>query len=281
MKVYNMKTEQRKKAEIFLELHHSDKILILPNIWDILGAKLLEKFRLKAIATASSSIAYTNGYKDGQQINFNRLLGILTSICNFTHLPVTADIERGYAKDNMELSDNIKRLIRSGIIGINIEDSMIDGGELISIEQQCEKIKLIRQVTKQEGIPLVINARCDVYLSKNFKGDQLLTAIERGKNYKEAGADCFYPILCKPTDLNKINSQIDLPINVFVTSDLMPMRELEQMGISRLSLGPSLLKSALTKMCEVVTSLINYEGYESFTNSEIITSSEIINMISN
>jgi len=277
---YNMKKEQVKKAEIFLELHHSDKILILPNIWDILGAKLLEKYGFKAVATASSSIAFANGFKDGQQIGFDMLLGILASICSSTHLPVTADIERGYAKDNNELSDNIKRLIKCGVIGINIEDSVIEGGELVSIEQQCERIKLIRQVSNQQGIPLFINARCDIYLCKNFNGDHVSSAIERAANYKEAGADCFYPILCKPIDIEKIYSKVDLPVNVLATSNLMPIKKLEQIGISRLSLGPSLLKSAITKMREVLTALINYDGYESFTNSEIISTSEIIEMVS-
>jgi len=276
-----MKTEQSKKAERFLELHHSDKLLILPNVWDVLGAKLLEKSGLKAIATASSSIAYSNGYNDGQEIDFNKLLGILTSICACTDLPVSADIERGYTKNNNELADNIKRLIETGVIGINIEDSLIEGAELVSIEQQCEWIKLIRHVAEQEGIPLVINARCDIYLNKDFKEDKLNIAIERGQSYKKAGADCYYPILCNPSDLSRINSRIDLPINVLATSDLMSMQELEQMGISRLSLGPSLLKAALTKIQEVVNSLKNYEGYESFTNPDILSSSDIVDMITN
>ena len=94
-----MITEQRKKVERFLELHHSGKLLILPNIWDVLGAKLLEKSGLKAIATASASVAFSNGYNDGQQIDFNKLIDILTPICACTSLPVSVDIERGYAKN--------------------------------------------------------------------------------------------------------------------------------------------------------------------------------------
>lgn len=276
-----MITEQRKKAERLLELHHSDELLILPNVWDVLGAKLLEKSGLKAIATASASVAFSNGYNDGQKIDFNKLVSILTSICSCTDLPVTADIERGFAKNENELADNIKRLIKIGIVGINIEDSVIEGADLVSTDQQCERIKLIRDVADQEGIPLVINARCDIYLNADFKGDKIDIAIERGQSYKNAGADCYYPILCKPSDLSKINSQVDLPLNVLATSDLMSMQELEKLGISRLSLGPSLLKAALTKMREVVNALIKFEGYDTFANPDIISSSDIVDIISN
>lgn len=275
-----MLTEQRKKAERFLALHHTNKLLISPNVWDVLGTKLMEKSGLNAVATASASIAYSNGYNDGQQIEFNKLVNILTSICACTDLPVSADIERGYAKNNDELADNIKTLIKAGVIGINIEDSIVEGAELVSIEQQCDRIKLIRKVAEQQGIHLVINARCDIYLNKKFKGNKLSMAIERGQSYKNAGADCYYPILCDPNDLRKIKSQVDLPINVLAASDLPPMHELEQIGISRLSLGPALLKAALTTMREVVNALKNYEGYERFTHDEIISSSAIVDMIS-
>lgn len=274
-----MKNEIVKKAELFLELHHSDKLLILPNIWDVIGAKLLESQGFNAIATASASIAFASGYNDGQEIKFDYLLNILSSICKSTKLPVSADIERGYAKTNDELSSNIKKLIKCGVVGINIEDSIIEGGDLVSIDQQCEKIKLIRKVSYKIGVPIIINARTDVFLCKNFQGNKTEAAIMRGKSYIDAGADCFYPILCKTSNLKEIKTQIDFPINVLATKDTIPITELEQLGISRLSLGPSLLKSALTKMKEVILSLKNYEGYETFTNPNIISSGDIVKMI--
>jgi len=92
-----MISRQREKAEKLLNLHHSDKLLILPNIWDVLGAKLLESEGYPAIATASASIAYSRGFDDNQEIDFSTLLELFQSICDSTHLPVTADIERGYA----------------------------------------------------------------------------------------------------------------------------------------------------------------------------------------
>ena len=272
---------QRNKAETLLNLHHSDELLILPNIWDVLGAKLLEAEGYGAIATASASVAFSRGFDDNLEINFNTLLELLKSICESTNLPVTADIEKGYANSNSELSDNIKKLIRCGIVGINIEDSEVKGEKLITIENQCERIRLIRRVSSEIGIPIVINARTDVFLMKNYEDDRLSEAITRGQHYKDAGADCFYPILCSNDELKDINLNIDLPINVLAQEDTLSIKELEQLGIARLSLGPSLLKSAVTKMREIIVALKNAEGYSSFANAETISSAEIIKIIKN
>jgi 2-methylisocitrate lyase-like PEP mutase family enzyme len=87
---------QREKVIRLHELHRTGRLLILPNVWDVLGAKLLENINYPAIATASASIAYTNGYPDGEKIPFGDLLSILIRISNSVNIPVTADIESGY-----------------------------------------------------------------------------------------------------------------------------------------------------------------------------------------
>ncbi|MEO1516618.1 MAG: isocitrate lyase/phosphoenolpyruvate mutase family protein [Bacteroidota bacterium] len=275
-----MKTPQKDKAEAFLALHHDKRLLVLPNVWDVLGAKLIERSGLPAMATASASVAFSRGYQDGQHIPFNTLLQVLQAICQATDLPVSADMERGYANDNAELADNTKQLIEAGVIGINIEDSIIEGGELTSLDQQCERIQCIRKAADEEGIPLVINARCDIYLKEQPSTDPLSVAIKRGQMYKEAGADCYYPILCPPHSLHTVNAEVDLPLNVLAVAGLMPMKELEEMGIARISLGPGLLKAALTSMRTVIQSVMNYEDYQTFANPDIITSQEIVDMIS-
>ncbi len=273
-----MKRELLKKAESLLELHHANKLLVLPNIWDVLGAKLLESIGFNAIATASASVAYSNGFNDGQEISFDQLLGILKQISTATNLPVSADIERGYANDLNQLADNIEKLIACEIVGVNIEDSINESGELNSIEVQCEIIKTIRKTAEKADIPIVINARTDVFLSDSFDGNKIEEAILRGGEYIAAGANCFYPILCNMHQLKEIRQQLKVPINVFVTKDTLPMRELEDLGIARLSLGPSLLKSALSKMREVARSLQNYGNYDLFTEN-VLSSDEIVRIL--
>ena len=150
-------TSQSLKGDILNQLHHNGKLLVLPNIWDPLGAALLESLGYPAIATASASIAFSNGYPDGEKIPYTDLLTILQKIVRQVKLPVTADIETGYAKDTHTLSENIKKLVDTGIAGINIEDSSQDTDSLNSLEQQCEKIILIKTTAASMGIPVFIS----------------------------------------------------------------------------------------------------------------------------
>ena len=110
--------KQREKAKKFYDLHHSGKLLILPNIWDCLGALLLENLLFPAVATASASVAFTNGYDDGENIPFDTLLTLLKKIVSCVDIPVTADIESGFGENNEQLKENIKRIRDFRVFGI-------------------------------------------------------------------------------------------------------------------------------------------------------------------
>lgn len=158
------KISQREKAEKLHELHHSGRMLIFPNIWDVLGALLIESLGYPAIATASASVAFSNGYHDGENIPLTDLLVLLKKITSSVNVPVTADIESGYSDNDTQLEVNIKLLVETGIAGINFEDTDRKTNKLQSIGVQCHKIRLIRKVSAEKAIPLFINARTDVYL---------------------------------------------------------------------------------------------------------------------
>src|ERR1700688_1220870 len=179
------------KAELFRKQHLSGKLLVLPNIWDPLGARLLEKTGYKSVATASVATALTNGYLDGERIPFIQLLKVVNEITSSVSLPVTVDIERGFADSLLQLKENIRLLIENGAIGINIEDSHSDHQGLFTIDEQCRKIEGIREVSIQYGVRIVINARTDIFLQKTHE-NAMKRAIERGLAFKAAGADCFY-----------------------------------------------------------------------------------------
>jgi 2-methylisocitrate lyase-like PEP mutase family enzyme len=264
---------QKEKAKQFRELHHTGKMLVLPNIWDPLGALLMESLEYPAIATASAAIAYANGYKDKEKIPFNDLLELLKKITTSVNLPVTADIESGYAGNDSQLQENIKLLLNAGIVGINIEDTDHKTNSLQSIEFQCNKIRLIRKVADEMDIPLFINARTDVYLhEKNFataeaKFDEI---IKRGLAYKVAGADCFFPIALKQEeDIKELIAQVKLPLNIITTPGIPDLKTLSKLGVARISLGPSLLKIAIKAMKELAIQLKDYEGLSSITGNEI------------
>lgn len=265
--------KQIEMAEQFRRLHHSDKMLILPNIWDTLGALLMAHLGYPAVATASASVAYSNGYNDGENIPFHDVLSLLKRITGSIDLPVTADIESGYARDDSQLQQNIKLLLDAGIVGINIEDSDKKANTLRSIDFQSNRIKLIRKAADESGIPLFINARTDVYVhEKNFTGDtaKLNEVITRGLAYKEAGADGFFPILAEqPDEITEIINRVELPVNIITVPGIPDLKTLHKMGVARISLGPSLLKIAVKAMKDLATQLKDYEGLSSITGNEI------------
>ena len=264
---------QQEKAKRFYDLHHSGKLLILPNVWDCLGANLLESLHYPAIATASASVAFTNGFDDGQRISFDSVLAILKRITGSVSVPVSADIESGFADNNDQLRQNIKQLLATGIVGINIEDTDKASNSIVPIEVQCEKVKLIRSVSKEMGVSLFINARADLYLrGKNFDTPEskFEEALKRGSAYKEAGADCFYPIgMNRQEDIKGVVDQLQMPVNVLTIPGIPELNLLNDMGVARVSLGPSFLKIAIRAMKNLAIKLQNFEGLSDITENEI------------
>lgn len=264
---------RQEKAKQFYDLHHSGKLLILPNIWDCLGASLLESLNYPAIATASASIAFTNGYDDGEKISFNELLALLKKIVKSVNIPVSADIESGFAGDDLQLEENIKQFLDTGIVGINFEDTDKKTNSLLSVETQCDKIKLIRKVAEAKGISLFINARADVYLrGKNLDTPEskFEETLKRGRAYKAAGADCFYPIaMTRHEDLKRLVEQLQMPVNVITIPGIPELNILNEMGIARVSLGPSFLKIAIKGMKDLATKLKKFEGLSDITENNV------------
>lgn len=264
---------QKDKALQLHQLHQGKDPLILPNIWDVLGAKLLEDTGYAAIATASASIAFTNGYLDGEKIPFDNLLSILTKIANSVNLPVTADIESGYTDNKVQFQENIKRLIKTGIVGINLEDTNHKTRKLFSIEEQCDRIKMIREISDALDVPLFINARADVLLydtdfpTASAKMDELL---KRGLAYKEAGANCFFPIALRhKEEIQQVVTQLKMPVNILTLPGIPDFTELKEIGITRISLDPSFLKTAIKAMKSLAIELKNSEGLSDITKNEI------------
>jgi 2-methylisocitrate lyase-like PEP mutase family enzyme len=261
-------------GDILKQLHHNGKLLVLPNIWDPLGASLLESMGYPAVATASASIAFSNGYPDEEKIPFADLLVILQRIVRQVKIPVTADIERGYAKDDYTLSENIKKLIDTGIAGINIEDGSHDDDSLTAVKLQCKKISLIKNTALSMGTPFFINARTDVYLKGIFSSEKekLDDVIRRGNAYKDAGADGFYPIFLKTKDgMEAVVKAVALPVNILLLPGVPDFETLQQTGVARLSLGPGFLKIAINAMKNTAEKLLRHTGMNEVKENQVTT----------
>lgn len=264
---------QKEKVEQLYALHHSGRLLVLPNIWDPLGATLLESLGYPAIATASAAVAYSNGYNDGEKIPFDFLLSILKRIVNSVAVPVTADIESGYADSDAQLMENIKQLIEVGIAGINIEDSDKKTNALLPVEILCGKIQLIKKLAGDMNAGMFINARADVYTRGTdyaTAGAKLEETIKRGLAYKSAGADCFFPIAMRnEDDVRKTVEQVKMPVNIIAMPGIPELNVLQEIGVARVSLGPSFLKIAIRSMKNLALELQNLEGLAEITTNEI------------
>ena len=270
------------KAERLRALHHGGRILVLPNIWDPGGARMLEYLGYPAVATASASIAYSLGYGDLQQITLDAMLDVVGRVAASVSVPVTADMEWGYAEQPEDVAENMRRVLRAGAVGINLEDSIREGEVMFEVDFQCARIRAVREMARQEGVPLFINARTDVYWPRvsGTEGEKFDQAVLRAKAYLQAGADCFYPIVLGDLEtLKRLHKAIRAPINVLAPTCRATLRELEDAGIERFSLGPELIWASLTVMRNIAVELQNYGSLDLFRR-DMITNDEILQYVS-
>ena len=259
---------QKEKAELFLKFHHDKEILVLLNSWDIGSSKLIAASGYKAIATTSMGIAAALGYPDCQVIQLPEMIAAITGIVNGVQVPVTVDIEAGYGNNLTEIIDAVKKIIATGIVGINIEDSN-DLNPILTDELEfCERIAAIRALSDSMGFHLVINARTDsFYTSSGSASEKLSESIQRGNKYREAGADCIFiqPVWEKETIatlVKEINAPINMLANPKVGVGLPPsVRELQDLGVARLSMGSSLMKATLALIKKVADELAEKGTY--------------------
>jgi 2-methylisocitrate lyase-like PEP mutase family enzyme len=265
---------QKEKAERFLKFHHDKEILVLLNSWDIGSSKLIEACGYKAIATTSMGIAASLGYPDCQVIQLPEMIGAITGIVNAVQVPVTVDIEAGYGKNTDEIVDSVTKIIATGIVGINIEDSLDLSPVLIDEMEFCERISAIRELSDSLGFHLVINARTDsFYTSSGSEKQKLSESIKRGNKYREAGADCIFvqPVWEKETIatlVKEINAPVNILANPGIGAGLPPsVSELQDLGVARLSLGSSLMKATLSLIKKVADELSEKGTYNILSDS--------------
>jgi 2-methylisocitrate lyase-like PEP mutase family enzyme len=253
---------QKEKADMFLKFHHDKEILVLLNSWNIGSSKLIEACGYKAIATTSMGIAASLGYPDCQVIKLSEMIEVITGIVNSVQAPVTVDIEAGYGNNLNEIIESVKKIIATGIVGINIEDSLDLNPVLIDEMEFCERIAAIRALSDSLGFHLVINARTDsFYTSSGSLQEKLSESIRRGNKYREAGADCIFvqPVWEKET-ISTLVKEINAPINILANpgmgAGLPPsVSELQDLGVARLSLGSSVLKATLALIKKIADEL--------------------------
>ena len=271
--------EQQKKAECFLALHHSPATLVLPNVWDVSSAMIFTLEGFKAIGTTSAGIAATLGYADGQEMTLADNLSVVEHIARNTSLPVSADIEAGYATSIDGIVRSAQAVLESGAVGLNLEDGTGDAKTpLFDTTEQQEKIKAIRMMSESQDIHLVINARTDTYLLGGDDTNCLRSAIDRGNAYREAGADCIFVPDVGNLDKAAIRilvNEIDAPVNIIAGATTPNVGELENIGVERVSVGPRPMRAVLSLLRQIARELAETGTYELM--SEASTSYDEVN----
>lgn len=239
---------QARKAGEFRRMHAGSKMLVLPNVWDVVSARLVEEMKYPAIATTSAGIAFTLGYPDGQRISRDRMLEAVSRIAHAVKVPVTADMESGYGMTPNEMADMARAVIEAGAVGLNFEDVTGDAeSSQVETSLQVEKIEAIREAAAAKGVALVINARTDIYLMPI--GDvetRYERTLERLRAYRKAGADClFAPGVSEKETIGKLVRDLNAPLNILLSAGCPSLAELEKMGVARVSAGSAAMRVAL------------------------------------
>jgi 2-methylisocitrate lyase-like PEP mutase family enzyme len=244
-----------------LDLHHGPKPLVLPNAWDVGSAVVVERAGAAAVATTSSGVAASLGHADGQHIPPAEMFLVILRIAGAVRLPVTADLEGGYGLPPEAV---VEELVRAGAVGLNYEDTDWADPDLALLDAaaQANRIAAMRRAATALGVPVVINARIDVFLrGEGTPRERLEPAIARATAYLAAGADCVYPIGLDDAGLiGRFVRRVDGPVNVLLRPGAPSLRQLRRLGVRRVSVGGGLWRHAMATSETVARRLLEGDG---------------------
>lgn len=240
--------------ETFYQLHRQQKPLIIANAWNVKSAQAIEQSGYQAIGTSSGAISNSLGYEDGEKIPFNELFYIIQRMKAGTNIPLSVDLERGYADNLSALIENIQRLVDIGVAGLNLEDAQ---GEEIYLKK-LDSIKNHFEKTNQK---IFINARTDGFLQK--VGSPLETTIKRAKLYQDAGADgLFVTAVSDAATIKEIALSTTLPLNVVGTPKLSSIKTLSECGVRRISMAVFLYRATYNRIENLLKAVIAEQSFE-------------------
>jgi 2-methylisocitrate lyase-like PEP mutase family enzyme len=246
-------SDQAQKAQSFLELHHGESPLLLANAWDRGSAKLLASLGFKALATTSSGFAATLGRLDGS-VTREEALAHSAELVAAVDLPVSADLENGFADDPAGVAETIALAIDVGLAGCSVEDFSGDrDAPIYELARAVERIEAAAEAAHSGAKRIVLTARAENYLHGRA---ELPDTIARLQAYAEAGADVLYAP--GPTELEEIGAivaAVELPVNVLVRPGAPTIAELASVGVKRISVGGAFAFAALGAVVEAAQEL--------------------------
>ncbi|MEU5002370.1 isocitrate lyase/phosphoenolpyruvate mutase family protein [Streptomyces sp. NPDC021622] len=259
-------TNLRDSALKFRSLHTAGRPLVLPNAWDAASARIVEAAGATAVATTSAGVAWDLGAADGDHLGRDRALGAVARIAAAVGVPVTADIESGYAQDLAGVADTVRAVLAAGAVGVNIEDALYDGdAPLRPVAEQAERIAAVRAAADSAGVPLFVNARIDTYLrGVGARADRVGLTLERAAAFLAAGADgIFVPGAVDPATVKVLVEGVAGPLNVMAGPGAPSVAEFAGLGVARISVGAGIAQAAHAVVRRAARELLAEGTYES------------------
>jgi 2-methylisocitrate lyase-like PEP mutase family enzyme len=245
--------DQAQKARTFLELHRPGDPLLLPNAWDLGSAKVLASLGFQAIATTSSGHASTLGRLDGS-VTREEALAHAAALVGATDVPVSADLEDGFAEAAEEVAQTVTLACEAGLAGCSIED--YGGGteaRIYQLELARERVEAAVAAAHAGPVHLVLTARAENFIRGNPDLDDTIARLQA---FGEAGADVLYaPGLASPGDIRRVVESVDKPVNVLARRDVPSVSELASLGVARISVGGAFAFAALGALTEAAEEL--------------------------
>jgi len=258
--------DQADRAERFKALHEGPELLLIPNPWDRGTAKLLASLGFKALATTSSGAAATLGRLDGSMTR-DEALASAAAIVEATDLPVSADLENGFADDAAGVAETMRLALDAGLAGASIEDYTRSEERLYDIGVASERIAAAAEVAHGGTSRLVLTARAENHL---YGVADLADTIARLQAYQEAGADVLYaPGLSRLEDIRQLVTSVDRPVNVLGRPGAPSVGDLEAIGVRRVSVGGAFAYAALGAAVEAARELLDEGTYGYFERAGI------------
>jgi 2-methylisocitrate lyase-like PEP mutase family enzyme len=239
-------------------------VLLLPNVWDPLSARIFEVAGFEALATTSGGVAWALGYPDGEQAPWAEVVAATRRIVRVTRVPVTADIEAGYGATPEAVGAHVMEIIDAGVVGINLEDGCHGTPAVRGIDEAAARIRAARAAGGRAGIPIVINARTDLYHLPAAGEDRFAATLARCRAYLAAGADCIYPFgLRDPETIAALTAAVEGPVNITGRPGMPDAAELERLGVARITIAsaPTLVAmSAVRKLADELRASGRFDG---------------------
>lgn len=240
------------KAETLRALHAGPGMLVLPNAWDAASARAVAGAGFDAVATTSSGVALSLGYLDGEKAPMDEMYSAAARVIAAVDVPVTVDFEAGY---KLSVEEIARRLIAIGAAGLNYEDTdHYSDVKLVPAELQAERVAALKAAAKAAGADIVVNARTDVFIHKQGSPDeQLAEGLRRARLYKDAGADCIYPILLGDEAMLAQFVQAVGTVNINARrGGPLSLKQLASIGIRRVSYAGSIFRDATNALDAIV-----------------------------